>query len=130
MSTATIKHFTPREAKKTLPLVKKIVKDILDSGYQIRSIAESMGGEDPQNNPEVRKLVSNVNYFMNELEEIGCYYKDWNFSIGIVDFPSIINDREVFLCWRSDEEDILYYHGIEDGYMGRKPIPNKYFTNN
>lgn len=119
------KHFTPKEARKTLPLVKKIVKDILDNSYQVRTIAESVGGN-PEENEEIIKLVEDINFFMKELEEIGCYYKDWNFSIGLVDFPSIIDEREVFLCWKSDEEDIIYYHGINEGFAGRKPIPEKY----
>jgi len=130
MPTTTTKYFTPAEARRTLPLVKKIVKDILDYGLQIRTIALSMGDEDPQNNPEVRKLVSDMNYFMKELEEIGCFYKDWNFSIGLVDFPAFINGEEVYLCWRSDEDDILYYHTIEDGYAGRKKIPPGYLADN
>ena len=122
MTTTATKYFTPEEAKRTLPLVKKIVKDILDTSFQISTIAEQMGPE-AQENPEVQKLISDLNYFIRELEEIGCYYKDWNFSIGLVDFPSFIGEEEVYLCWRSDEEDILYYHGINEGYAGRKRIP-------
>ncbi len=125
--TTTTKYFTPKEAKKTLPLVKKIVRDILDSSFQVKTIAEQMGSE-AQENPEVQKLLEDINYFMRELEEIGCYYKDWNFSIGLVDFPSIIDDEEVFLCWRSDEEDILFYHGINEGYAGRRRIPHYLLT--
>lgn len=127
MSATITKYFTPEEARKTLPLVKKIVKDILDTSFQIRTIAEQMG-EDANENPEVRKLIDDLNYFMRELEEIGCFYKDWNFSIGLVDFPSVIDDEEVFLCWRSDEEDILYYHGINEGYAGRKRIPGQFLN--
>lgn len=122
MTTTATKYFTPEEARKTLPLVKKIVKDILDSSFQVKTIAEQMGKQ-TDDNPEVQKLFNDINYFMRELEEIGCFYKDWNFSIGLVDFPSIIYDEEVFLCWRSDEDDVLYYHGINEGYAGRKRIP-------
>ena len=122
MTTTETKYFTPEEAKKTLPLVKKIVKDILDASFQVRTIAEQMGSA-AKENPEVQKLLENISYFMKELEEIGCYYKDWNFSAGLVDFPAVINGEEVFLCWRSDEEEIIYYHGINEGYAGRKRIP-------
>ena len=119
------KYFTPHEARRTLPLVKKIVKDILDYTFQIRTIAESVKG-DPGENPEIAAMLTELTSFMNELEEIGCFYKDWSFSIGLVDFPSVINGEEVFLCWRSDEADILYYHSIEEGYSGRKLIPVEY----
>jgi len=43
-----------------------------------------------------------------------------------VDFPSVINGEEVLLCWRSDEDDIKYFHRIEDGYSARQLIPEEY----
>ncbi|MFH1197214.1 MAG: DUF2203 domain-containing protein [bacterium] len=115
------KHFTPAEAMKTLPLVKRIVRDILNNGTQIREIFESTGGE-IEGNTEVERLSAELNHYLHELEELGCYYKDWNFEIGLVDFPAIIDGNEVYLCWRSDEEEILFYHGIDEGYAGRKKI--------
>jgi len=83
-----------------------------------------------ESDPGVKKLAAQLNGFMAELEEIGCYYKDWNFSIGLVDFPAIIDGQEVFLCWRSDEDNVIYYHEIEAGYAGRKLIPEKYISHN
>ena len=124
--TTDTKYFTPIEARRTLPLVKKIVKDILDTTKEIRLIADDLNGK-IENNPKVEKMVEEVNSFMAELEEIGCYYKDWNFTIGLIDFPAIINGKDVFLCWKSDEDDIIYYHDIEAGFAGRKLIPEKYF---
>jgi hypothetical protein len=76
-----------------------------------------------ENDTRIQKLADNIEGFMQELEEIGCYFKDWNFSIGLIDFPAIIDGREVFLCWRSDEDDIIYYHDAEAGFAGRKLIP-------
>lgn len=125
--TTELKYFTPSEAKKTLPLVKKIVQDILDSSKEMRLIADDIGGE-VEKDPRIQKLADNIEDFMKELEEIGCYFKDWNFQIGLVDFPSIINGKEVFLCWRSDEEDILYYHEVDTGFAGRKLIPPEELT--
>ncbi|MEJ2307316.1 MAG: DUF2203 family protein, partial [candidate division WOR-3 bacterium] len=48
-------------------------------------------------------------------------------DIGLVDFPGLIEGREVYLCWKSDEEDIQFYHGVEEGFAGRKPIPKEYY---
>ena len=121
------KYFTPIEARKTLPLVKKIVKDILNTTNEIRLIADDLNGK-IEGDPRVKKMVEEVNGFMTELDEIGCYYKDWNFTMGLVDFPAIIEDKEVFLCWKSDEENIIFYHDIEAGFAGRKLIPGKYFN--
>ena len=80
-----------------------------------------------QVNQIIKKLADEIDGFMSELEEIGCFFKDWNFSIGMVDFPALIDGKEVFLCWKSDEEDIRFYHETEAGFAGRKPIPENYF---
>jgi len=122
------RYFTPYEAEKTLPLVRKIVKDILDTTKEMRLFADDLGGE-IDGNEQIKKMAGKVERFFNELEEIGCLYKDWNFTIGLVDFPSVIDSREVYLCWRSDEDRIKYYHGIEEGYANRKIIPEGYLNN-
>jgi hypothetical protein len=119
------KYFTPAEAVKTLPLVKRIVEDILSTTTEMRLYAEDIQGK-IENDPFILKMADNVEGFIKELEEIGCFYKDWNFTIGLVDFPSIIDGREVFLCWRSDEETISFYHDIDAGFAGRKRIPEEY----
>ncbi len=127
--TTELKYFTPAEAKKTLPLVKNIVRDILQTTREIRLIADEIGGNS-EGDPRIKKLASNVTGFLRELEEIGCYYKDSNFQIGLVDFPAIIDGEEVYLCWRSDESDIIYYHGVDEGYSGRKLIPPQFYEEN
>jgi len=129
MAQTEIKYFTPQEANRTLPLVKQIVRDILNNASQIKIIAESFGGN-IENNHDIQRLIVEINSFIKELNDIGCDYKDLNFQVGLVDFPTIIDNEEVLLCWRSDEEDIRFYHGIEEGFTGRKPIPEEYFQNN
>jgi hypothetical protein len=126
MTTAT-KYFTPAEARNTLPLVKKIVKDILDTSKEMKLLADDFGIKDIHNNLQLRKMADEIDGFIAELEEIGCFYKDWNFTIGLVDFPAVINNREVMLCWKSDEDEIKFYHDVDSGYSGRKPIPEEYF---
>jgi hypothetical protein len=124
--TTEIKYFTPAEARKTLPLVKNIVRDILLATREMRLIAEEINGG-LEDDIRIKKLANDVNGFLSELEEVGCYYKDTKFQIGLVDFPAMIDGEEVYLCWRSDEEDILYYHEVDAGYLGRKLIPPQYF---
>ena len=113
--TTDIKYFTPAEARKTLPLVKQIVKDILNTTREIRLLAEEIGPE-AENSDTIQKMAADVEKFLRELEEIGCFFKDWNFTIGLVDFPAIIDGEDVLLCWRSDEDDIKYYHKPAEGY--------------
>jgi len=125
--TTEIKYFTPSEARKTLPLVRKIVKDILDTSREMRLVAEEVEDQ-AEKDPRIQKMADDIEDFMAELEDIGCFFKDWNFQIGLVDFPAIIDSKEVFLCWRSDEDDIMYYHEMETGFAGRKLIPPEELT--
>jgi hypothetical protein len=127
--TTELKYFTPADASKTLPLVKNIVRDILQATREMRLIAEEVNNG-IENDIRIKKLANDVNGFLSELEEVGCYYKDTKFQIGLVDFPAMIEGKEVYLCWRSDEDDILYYHEMDSGYLGRKLIPSQYFDEN
>lgn len=122
------KYFTPEEANRTLPLVRSIVTDILRIGSQLRDRITLImkSGEDPRNDEHCIAFSDTLKELHAELEELGCEYKDWNFQIGLVDFPAIIEGREVLLCWRSDEESITHYHGFMDGYAGRKTLPTPY----
>lgn len=126
-----IKYFTPEEANRTLPLVRSIVNDILRIGSQLRTrITDLMQtGEDPRKDESCMAFSDTLKELHAELEELGCEYKDWNFNIGLVDFPAIIEGREVLLCWRSDEDAITHYHGFMDGYAGRKALPYPYLNN-
>ena len=110
--------FTVTEAQRTLPLVRAIVRDVLDLGAQAREVLSGRVGE-----PTIDELQDQLREHLAELAGIGCYYKDWNFQVGLIDFPALIDGEVVFLCWRSDEPELRYYHRIEDGYAGRQPIP-------
>ncbi|NOX19393.1 MAG: DUF2203 domain-containing protein [Chlorobi bacterium] len=124
------KHFTPEEANKTLPLVKQIARDILTHGFEIKAVADSLNNdvEQMKEDERIAKLSKKIRGFIEELEELGCYYNDWNFTIGLVDFPAIIDGEEVYLCWKSDEEEVKYFHGLEEGYAGRKLISEAFST--
>lgn len=119
-----IRYFTPVEANRTLPLVKRIVADIQVSGRRLRQLAGKLGPA-AADDAEIRKLIATLNEFFEELEAIGCSYKDPNFNLGLVDFPAVIDGEEVLLCWRSDEERVTHYHGPMEGYQGRKRIPDE-----
>lgn len=109
------RFFTPKEAGRALPLVRQIVSDILDTAKKIRDLDSSNG--------ELRRLQGVLQKLLLELEDLGCFYKDWNYTAGLVDFPSIVNGETVFLCWRSDENELGWFHSLDEGYAGRKPLP-------
>ena len=71
--TTDIKYFSPAEANKTLPLVKQIVKDILDTTREMKSLAEEIGPE-AENSDTIKTMAADVEKFLNELEEIGCFF--------------------------------------------------------
>ena len=102
-------------------LVLKIINEILTKGHSLKGLLPTVkGNRVPE---EIRLLEFEIEGLMMELEDLGCYFKDWNFEIGLVDFPARIHGEEVLLCWRSDERHIRWYHSIEDGYPGRRLIP-------
>jgi hypothetical protein len=114
-------RFTPAEANRTLPLVKRVVGDILAAGRELRELAPRHA--EPQVRVRLAVLEATIRDLAEELERIGCSYKDWGFELGLVDFPSVIDGREVLLCWRSDEERLEWYHAPDAGFAGRARIP-------
>ncbi len=119
------KLFTPAEARRTLPLVKRIVEDILNLSHEMHTMAKILG-KDAEDHPQILEKMQECTALLQELEALGCYFKDWSFQVGLVDFPAEIEGHVVFLCWRSDEPDITHYHEIDAGYAGRRPIPKPY----
>lgn len=117
--------FTVREANDTLPLVRRIAADVLSTGRALRSLAQSQRSPE-ELDAEAKKLTGRLKDLMGEFDQVGCSYKDWSFEHGLVDFPSIIDDRRVSLCWRCDEGAIRFYHAENEGYSGRRVIPERY----
>jgi hypothetical protein len=66
-----------------------------------------------QTNEKVREAIKNI-------QETGCVVKD--LDEGLVDFPTVRDGREVYLCWKLGEERIGYWHGMDEGFAGRKPL--------
>lgn len=115
------RYFTPKEANERLPDIKKIVEQILSKAQEARLL---MTKSDPlnMNHERLIHLDQTVKILITQLEGMGCYYKDWNFEVGLVDFPAIIHGQNALLCWRSDESQVAWFHGYEDGYAGRRPV--------
>ncbi len=115
------KVFTLQEANKRLPLVRKIVEDILQKGQHLKAL--QLLNQTPLVHQQCQNLITQIEALISELEDLGCYFKDWNFEIGLVDFPAQINGENILFCWKSDEPDIRWYHNFLDGYHGRALIP-------
>lgn len=70
-----------------------------------------------------RSLKSTV----EKISELGCQIKDPD--TGLIDFPTLYKEREVYLCWRLGEPSIGYWHNIEDGFRGRQAIDRDFLEN-
>ncbi len=131
--TRAIKLFTRAEAERTLPLVSRIVRDLM-AEYPLwrRAVAryELLTGGARADWGETRDLLAardevtrhadRINRFLLELEMVGCVFK--GFDAGLVDFYSLREDRVVFLCWKLGEERITHWHELDAGFAGRRPI--------
>lgn len=69
---------------------------------------------------ERNRLHEAVEAALERIQSTGCVVKD--LDTGLLDFPAIVNDEEVYYCWRLGEERIRFYHRQDEGFAGRKPI--------
>jgi hypothetical protein len=66
------------------------------------------------------RLAESLKAALERIQSTGCLIKD--LDSGLLDFPAIINNEEVFLCWRLGEERIRFWHRQDEGFAGRKPL--------
>ena len=69
---------------------------------------------------EHRHLADSLKSALNRILETGCLIKD--LEVGLLDFPALIDNEEVYLCWRLGEDRIRFYHRQDEGFAGRKPL--------
>jgi len=69
---------------------------------------------------EHQHLAEALKCALNRILETGCLIKD--LEVGLLDFPALINNEEVYLCWRLGEDRIRFYHRQNEGFAGRKPL--------
>ncbi|MBI3861846.1 MAG: DUF2203 domain-containing protein [Planctomycetia bacterium] len=132
------KYFTIEEANNALPLVRAIVADIVakyaavserksrldqirDSrSSQSRGAQDLYGEELAQVEEELDREIARLQEFIDELENLGVELKD--ISRGLVDFRSLVDGREVYLCWLLGEEEVGHWHELEAGFAGRQSL--------
>jgi hypothetical protein len=71
--------------------------------------------------PAARLLVEELDDIVREIEESGAHLKD--IQLGLVDFPAERDGQVIYLCWQFGEPEVAFWHGIEDGFAGRRPLP-------
>lgn len=126
--------FTVDQANRTLPLVRRVAEDVVRDYRELERIAleyrqlrdRTDRGDEEQallNGMKQRMAVlsEGIDGCVAELREIGCEMTDQ--ATGTVDFPSVLDDRPVCLCWQSGEDRVEYWHEITEGLRSRKPLP-------
>jgi hypothetical protein len=66
----------------------------------------------------------NLNQAMETVQSYGCLIKD--LDVGLVDFPTLYRGEEVYLCWKLGESGISFWHGVTEGFRGRKKITREF----
>lgn len=72
---------------------------------------------------EFDEIVTQANDVLSAINNRGCRVTD--VETGLIDFPAEIEGTAVYLCWQKDEPEVAYYHGLEEGFAGRRPLPQR-----
>jgi len=129
------RHFTPAEANEELreirPLAEQLVghrreQQRLEAEREELSlkIAGNGGGLDPRAVAEAeeaeRQARIGIARCVNAIHGRGAIVKD--LDEGLVDFPALRKGEEILLCWRLGEDEVAHWHGLEEGFAGRKQL--------
>jgi hypothetical protein len=126
------KIFTVEEANRTLPLVSKIVEDLVRDHRmwedKVREFELATVGSTPDRPDaiadllqiEAQRLATNIEGYIAELNELGVICK--GMGIGLVDFRGRIDGRDVFYCWKLGESAVQYWHEVDAGFVGRQRL--------
>lgn len=134
-----VKIFTVESANRTLPLVRRIVDDIvaehpkwkdLVGRYEVAAAnARPEWGESPEQQGlrhQIDRVAERINGYVAELEGIGCQLK--GFEQGLVDFYGRHEGRLVCLCWQRGEPAVTHWHEVETGFAGRRDITPEFYA--
>ncbi|HEY2392755.1 MAG TPA: DUF2203 domain-containing protein [Candidatus Angelobacter sp.] len=133
------KTFTLDEAHNLLPVLSSLLKRSMDGKGVIEDVEKELqdlkhrillsGGllvDMPtvaRRRAERDKAFQNIKDTLAEIDAIGVQVKD--LDIGLLDFPCAMGDEVILLCWKYGEERIEFWHGMEEGFQGRKPIDER-----
>lgn len=126
------KIFTVEEANRTLPLVGKIVEDLVREHKlwedKVREFELATVGSSPEHpdaiaellQVEAQRLATDIEGYIAELNDLGVICK--GMGTGLVDFRGRIDGRNVFYCWKLGEASVLYWHDVDAGFVGRQRL--------
>jgi hypothetical protein len=137
------KRFTLIEAERLLPEIETIIREAvsLKTQYQeaeqaLHSFAQRVamqGGVIVDRESVLENRAHRDSYgkrlkeAVEQIQEYGCVIKD--LDVGLVDFPTLLHGKEVYLCWKMGEPGIRFWHGVDEGFAGRKAIDREFLDN-
>src|SRR5881397_1013644 len=131
--------FTLEEAQSLLPVLESLLRTAIDGKKLIESVDTEFqaiahrvflnGGTFlnivhlARRKAEREKAIQRVKDAISEIDSIGVQVKD--LDIGLLDFPCVVDGETVLLCWKLGEKGITHWHGVSEGFKGRKPIDER-----
>ena len=121
------KHYTRDEARRLLPQIRQWLTRSAELHAELQKIEERLSGLMAPGCDLGGELVNTWVRTLVDLEEVLLEFQRREIQVkdlqrGLVDFPAILDGREVFLCWEQDEEDIEFWHELDAGYAGRERL--------
>jgi len=130
------KYFDRQEAERLLPTLRPWLEEARAEKQRIDAFKSELtqavsrimvlGGTFPpfaellQKRSEHDKAANRLVEIIKRIQETGCVVKD--LDQGLVDFPSLLEGEEIYLCWKLDEAHVDFWHSIDEGFAGRKPL--------
>jgi hypothetical protein len=128
------RYFSRQEAESLLPQISMVLlkiqeqrKALLQTEEELVALRIQAMGNGHHLQERMMRLSTDMAQHVqiletldDELHGFGCILKDPN--IGLIDFPSLRNGREIYLCWHLGEERINYWHYLDAGFAGRQPL--------
>jgi len=122
------RFFTVAEVRELLPTLKKLVGQVIETTERLeqqREVVEKFAeaSANDSGGPEGAVYLEGLALMRNHLgqiQETGCIVK--SLEDGLIDFSHLKDGREVYLCWKFGDEDILFWHGVDEGFQGRMPL--------
>ena len=126
LATGSAKRFTLAQANRTLPLVSRVVADIVrthDRAMAVQAAVEAAKHTASDAGPlhaQLDRCMDQLQDYVAELADVGCELKDYR--TGLVAFVGRHQGRDVCLCWRLGDDRVGHWHELTVGYAGRKPV--------
>ena len=126
------KTFTLTQARELIPLLRQELTQLQPVYAELRERWHQLASnrDVPANDPRVREFCMDdvdARELLEEVEESLYFFRELGVECrdidgGLFDFPCLLKDRLVFLCWQADEDEISHWHEIGQGVVGRRPI--------